>query len=438
MAGDHLVARPRPPAGKADVPRWRLVHAGLVLAPYRRLADVPGVLSLLLWSLLGRLYQPGVPIALTFLVADWAGSYLVAGLVTGALTAGQVVAGPLRGRAADHGSVPRLLLVTGLVYAGGLAALSWWPADWWYAAPLVAFVTGCFMPPVTQVSRAVWASIPERTAREAAYAVEATLQELLFVVAPVLAAMVVAVVSPMAAVLLCAALALVGVAGFAFAASRTELLSARASLTHRSARASGSVFRVPRLRGSLVMGFAFVASVIAIDLLIVAWARDRGTPALAGLLAAAWGAGSLVGGFVAGGLRGEPRLWLRIGAVLGGLAAISLVLPPVHPDPSPWLLAGVLVVSGLAIAPALAAMNGLVGRIAPAGRQAEVFGWFAAATTAGGALASVVTGWLLDAANPSVTAAVAASWCLVAVLLARHLTRPSREAGPDMAQYERT
>ncbi|MBY8852565.1 hypothetical protein K7G98_31790 [Saccharothrix sp. MB29] len=57
-----------------------------MLRPYRELAGVPHLPWLLLWSMLGRTHLPATPLAVSFLMAGWTGSYAVAGVVGGALT----------------------------------------------------------------------------------------------------------------------------------------------------------------------------------------------------------------------------------------------------------------------------------------------------------------------------------------------------------------
>ncbi|NUU20684.1 MAG: MFS transporter, partial [Streptomycetaceae bacterium] len=94
-----------------------------MLRPYRELAAAPRLLSVLLWSIVGRAHLPATPLAVSFLIAGWTGSYASAGVVGGALTLGLGVAGPVRGRAADRSPAGRLLLVTASGYGVGIVVL---------------------------------------------------------------------------------------------------------------------------------------------------------------------------------------------------------------------------------------------------------------------------------------------------------------------------
>ncbi|MFI9261912.1 hypothetical protein ACIGT4_30055 [Streptomyces sioyaensis] len=82
--------------------------------PLRVCADVPSLRALLPLSLIARIHLSALPVALSFLVADWTGSYATVGAVCGGMAIAQAVAGPVRGRLADRGSAARLLLVTGV------------------------------------------------------------------------------------------------------------------------------------------------------------------------------------------------------------------------------------------------------------------------------------------------------------------------------------
>lgn len=390
-----------------------------VLQPYRTLIAVPHATSLMLFALLGRLHVPAVPLVVTFLVADWTGSYAISGLVVAVMTLGHAVAGPVRGRAADRGSAPALLLITGAGYAIGSSALVGLvvliePSRWWVLVPL-GLITGLCTPPVSQLGRAVWPRIATGRQVAAAYAVEATLQELLFVLGPLLAASAIALWGPVAAMLSCAAYSVLGPASFAWALHRAGVGAAPPRRSAAGASSPGSA-GFPALLGFAAL---LVGGLTVVDLLIVGWARDRGEPALAGVLAAVWALGSLAGGLLAGGLPGRPRLLRRAVLAALGVCALVPVLPPVAD--APVALAGVvLFAGGAAIAPTLAAANSRVAELAPAHARSEAFGWFAAATTLGGALASPVAGGLLDMSGPAAAAAAAAGALLVGVILVGH------------------
>ncbi|MFD9734104.1 MFS transporter [Umezawaea sp. NPDC059074] len=404
-----------------------------MLRPYRQLAGVPHLVSLLLWSIVGRVHLTGTPLALSFLVAGWTGSYALAGVVGGALTLGLGVAGPVRGRAADRAPASGLLLVTGGLYGVGIAVLgvlpTVLPSGAWPVAALAAFLTGLCTPPVTQLTRASYPRMVKGPVQQAVYTVEASLQEMMYIVGPMMAAMLVAFASPRTAIWACGVLAVAGTLGFLFALRRAGLDEPVARPESHSGK---TLLADTGLVLSLLVATTTVMTLVSVDMVIIAWARDLGRPAMAGILTAVWGVGSVLGGLIIGGLRGEPRFALRIGLMAGGVAALIPVLPPILTPSSPWLIGAVLAVGGLAIAPAIAANNARVGGLAPHGRRAEAFGWMTMATTAGSALALPTAGWLLDHVGPAAAAGSATAAGLVGTVLALRVPKPA----PEVAEAE--
>lgn len=397
------------------------------------------MLALLAWSLLGRLHLTGTPLAMSFLIAGWTGSYAVAGVVGAALMVGFGVAGPVRGRAADQRGAGGLVIVTGVIYGVGLTVFAflpgWLPASWWPVAALAAFAVGMCNPPVPSVSRATWPRMLQGSALTSMYTIDATLTEVLYAVGPMLAATMVAAFNPVAAMVLCGALATFGAVGFAGGLKRAGMAGPVPAGEETRAGGRKGLFAAPGVATSLVVSLCLVGALITVDMTIVAWARDMGVPIMAGVLGAVWSAGSAVGGLVAGGLAGHPRLTFRMTLNLIGLAVLVPVLPPVFAPGSPWLIGVVLFFGGAAIAPAVAASNIRLGELAPPERRAEAFGWLSTAATTGFAIAMPLAGFLLDHGGPALAAGGAVALGAAAALLSLRIpvAKPVVPANERMA-----
>ncbi|MGH3928865.1 MAG: MFS transporter [Pseudonocardiaceae bacterium] len=387
---------------------------------YREVFAVPHLSGLLFWALAGRLHLACTALAITFLVAGWTGSYTLAGVVVGALTVCQSVAAPWWGRIADRGHAVGLVAVTSLGYSAGLAVLAALPtllsAAYWPVAVAVAAATGLALPPVNQIVRAGWARLVLPALRDSVYTVEATLQELLFVIGPLAIAATVALAGPTPGTLLVAGFVLVGGLGFAVMLRRAGLGGSPSETSAPGRVRRRSVLAEPGLAALVAVMGLLVGGLIATDLVITAWARERGEPFLAGVLAAVWALGSLLGGLVAGARStvAPPRLVLRLGAVLTGMVALVAVLAG---SGSAVLFGAVLFLGGTAIAPALGAVYGAIAQRAPQRRHAEAFGWQSTASTAGTALAAPAVGICLDRLGPPAGAAVAALALAIAMAI---------------------
>jgi MFS family permease len=385
-----------------------------VLRPYRELARVPRALVLLTWTLVGRLHMTGTPLAMSFLIAGWTGSYALAGVIGAVLMAGLGVAGPVRGRLADrHGAASRLVSA-GVIYGAGLTLVaflpSWLPASWWPLEGVLAFAAGLTCPQVGPVARATWPRMLSGTALTSMYTVEATFTELLYAVGPLLAASVVWLLSPALAIVLCGVLATLGSVVFA----RALVAAGYGGPLPASEKPSGNraeLLTVPGVLASLGLAVCLVGALFTVDTTIIALARNMGLPIVAGALGAVWAVGSFAGGLFAGGLVGTPKLTFRVVLTLAGLVALVPVLmwEPV----SPWLVGVVLLFGGAAISPAVAASNIVLGELSPPSRRTEAYGWLSSAYTVGSLIALPGSGVLLDHGGP---AAAAIGACVMGVL----------------------
>ncbi|MCE7005951.1 MFS transporter [Kibdelosporangium philippinense] len=402
-----------------------------MLQPYRELAAVPRVPGLLTWATLGRLHMTGTPLAMSFLVAGWTGSYALAGVIGAALLTGLGVAGPVRGRTADRRGAAGLIVFTGVCYGVGLAVLAfipvWLPSSWWPLMAVAAFTVGLFNPPVIPVGRAIWPRLLSGSALNSVYSVDATLTELMYAVGPILAATLVAAVNPEVSLVISGALATMATLGFARMLKLAGLGGPVPTTQHTKSQRAG-LFNVRGVIASLALSFFLVSALLMVDMTIVAWARNVGLPILAGVLGAVWAVGSAVGGLVAGGMTGKPNLTRRVVLNLVGVAALVPVLPPVHDPASPWLIGLVLLLGGAAIAPAVATANARLGELAPETRRTEAYGWLSTASTAGFAFAMPTSGFLLDHGGPSFAAGGAVVMAVFGVLLAMRI--PAAKPAP--------
>ncbi|MGI8626415.1 MAG: MFS transporter, partial [Geodermatophilaceae bacterium] len=160
---------------------------------------MPSAPTLLLAGFAGRLPASMVPLALLLLVEQYTGSYAIAGLAAAAY--GLSIAGfaPVYGRFADRRGASGLLLVTAAIFPfllAGLVLTVVLRTPVW-ALLLACVVAGAGMPLVSSTVRAVWQRVTEGSAvRQAAYALDAIIVELVFVVGPAVVARLVGLTSP--------------------------------------------------------------------------------------------------------------------------------------------------------------------------------------------------------------------------------------------------
>lgn len=397
----------------------------LGLARYRALFRVPHVRRLVLSGMLARLPMGMVGLALLLLVREQGGGYTAAGAVSGAYFVATAVGAPIAGRLVDRRGQARILLRRAIIFPGllfGVCALAL------LDAPLAligagAAAAGALMPPVGSSLRALWPRLfADGELRAAAYALEASLQEITFVAGPLLVALLTSAASPALALGVAAA---VGGIGTLLIARAEPVLAwrpdeQRQGLSFVGALESRGVVTIVGLSACLGVGFG------GTEVGFPAFAEAHGGAALGSIPLSLFAAGSLVGGLVAGAsVTMTPARLLRLSTLV---LALGLALPLLG-----WSLASMAVLAflaGLPIAPVVMSAYGLVDAVARPGTAAEAFAWITTAVFAGFSVGMALGGTLIDAFGVKASfglgaAAVAAGAILVA-------------AGPGLDTVERT
>ncbi|MEV4006406.1 MFS transporter [Actinomadura sp. NPDC049753] len=341
-------------------------------------------------TLLGRLPNGMGMLAVVLHVRADDGGYPLAGTLAAILGLSTAAGQPVLGRAMDRFGQPRVLLPAACASAAGFALLAAVGAAPLPLAVAAVFAAGFATPPLEAGLRALWPDVldgPEQV--DAAYALDAAAQELLFTVGPLLV-VAAAVVNTETALLITGAL---GIAGTLVVA-----LSGPSRRWRGEPRASdwAGPLRSPGLR-VLLLSLACAGIALGVySVAVVAYAEDLGRDLASGLLLACMAGGALTGGIVYGARKWAGAAHRRLPWLLAALAAgyLPLVLAPGLP-----VMSVLAFVSGVFLAPVLACSFTLVDRLAPAGTVTEAFAWIVAAIGAGGSVGSFVSGVGQDAAG---------------------------------------
>ncbi|HUQ23795.1 MAG TPA: MFS transporter [Gaiellaceae bacterium] len=364
----------------------------LGLARYRALFRVPHVTRLVLSGQLARLPMGMIGLALLLLVREQGGSYAAAGAVSGAYFVATAVGAPIAGRLVDRRGQTRILLRRAVIFPALLGAVCVLAL---LDAPIAligacAAAAGALMPPVGASLRALWPRLfTQDDLRAAAYALEASLQEITFVVGPLLVALLTAAASPVLALGVAAAAGGLGTTLIALAQPvqgwRPEEDRTAASVL--GALESRGVVSIVALSACLGLGFG------ATEVGFPAFAEGHGGAELGSVPLSLFAGGSLVGGLLAGAL--VTATPLRLLRVSGVLLTFGLALPLLG-----WSLPsmGVLAfLAGLPIAPVVMSAYGLIDAVAARGTAAEAFAWITTAVFAGFSVGMALGGMLIDA-----------------------------------------
>jgi MFS family permease len=367
---------------------------------YRDVLGAPHVRAMVAAALLSRFPLGINSLAIVLYLRAQTGSFAVAGAVAGALAAGSGFGAPVQGRLVDRMGPGRVLIPLAFLHAAALGALVACGA---LGAPAVAlvvcgFVAGFAVPPTSSVLRALW---PELLSQRpdllpAAYALDSTMIELIFIGGPLLTGLIAAVYSPAAALVISA----VSVVGGTIAFSRREP-AREIRPEHQQERHWLGALASPGVRTLVITCLPAGVGIGICEVAIPAFAREHGVANAAGLLLATWSFGSGAGGLLYGAMpRRAPLRRIHLAVT----AALPLSLVPMALATSVPAMAVCVIAGGCCIAPLLATRNELVGGVAPAGTRTEAYTWPITAFVIGIAGGNAVAGGVVD--GPGVQAAL--------------------------------
>ncbi|UYM05167.1 MFS transporter [Solicola gregarius] len=368
-----------------------------------------GVARTLLAALSSRTAVIMQAIPVSFLVKDLTGTFAWSGVVLGAYSIGAAIGTPLWSRRADRTSARNVLTLTGVGWGLCVVLMAFAGQLWFGSVLILALASGLLQPPTGPMLRTAWPRLVATRELRTAYSLDATAQELMFMVGPLAGATLVGVASPATALVLSGVVTIAGTAWFA-----------RQPVIDRPGRPVGDrlgVMETVLVRERLLILIAFCCAVVglaSVSLGIVAFAEHEHWRLLSGLLELIWAVGSFMGGLVAGALPGRRRshAWRRAAIAAVIFAGCGFATS------SPWLLAFGLFAAGSMIAPVMASASERLGALTTEAARAEVFGWMATAGTVGMAVGSALAGSVVEWAGvPWVFGLAALMLALAAVAL---------------------
>ena len=221
-----------------------------------------------------------------------------------------------------------------------------------------------------------------------AYSWEAMVDEIVFILGPVVATSFAVNVAPSAGIL----------AGLVFLAIGWTSLAAMKSTEPPAEPANKDDPHPAVLRNKIVQSIVIPCALLggffgAIGITVVGFAEERNHPESTGWLLAIWAVGSAVAAIINGVIKFKSAHATRFLIYLVALTIATVPLLFVNSIP---LLALALFVNGLFIAPLIVNAYGTVENAVPAGQITEALTWVIAGMPLGGAVASALAGVVID------------------------------------------
>jgi MFS family permease len=329
-------------------------------------------------------------LALILLISTQTHHYGFAGVLAGAYIIGGAAGNPFGARLVDRHGQTRVVLPLTALHVGAVIVLvvlaSAHTPDWTLLFPAVA-VGFCYLP-VGSLVRARWSyALADRPELATAYSFESTVDEVIFVVGPLIATVIATQVSAVLAV---------GLAGGLVAAG--ALLLARLRSTEPPAHPVGTPRRrsVLHERGMVLVtcvAIAMGAIFASAEVTMIAFCGQRGDQAVSGAVIASFALGSGISGLWYG-----ARTWRR--PLLARFRIQALIMAVL-----PWaflaavnvgILAACTFVVGFAIAPTLITTFALTSRIVADSALTEGLSWLSTGINVGYGVAAAAVGRIDD------------------------------------------
>lgn len=320
-------------------------------------------------------------LAILLHVEQQTGSYGSAGLVLAATSVGQAAAGPVTSRWMGAWGMRKVLALTLIVCVAAVVALALLPMNiLGYMA--LGLITGLSMPPIQPAVRTIYPKLVNSSQLTPLFSLDASLQEIIWIIAPVVITLVSTQVGTTEGLLL---VAIILVGGGTWFVLSPEVGRVRIP---RSRNALGKVVLKPPVMLATVVGFLLIGACSAVEVGVVA-SFEHGSLA-AGLVLGLFSVGSLAGGLALGHVPMGPWAMARRLVIVTIGLALTMVMLNVY-----WL-GGMLVLAGIGVAPALAVLFAITSASVKFSETAEAFGWAGTGQLIGAAAGSAVAGFLVD------------------------------------------
>lgn len=292
-------------------------------------------------------------------------------------------------RLADRYGQSKVLLISSLVTAFFCIAFifaAFNDEPLWILA--ICAIGSGFLPHFGAFVRARWTHLYKNTDKlQTAFALESILDEIIYIISPVVIFFLAATISPAAGTILSVILLLFG--SFVFITLKST--EPKPQLEHRIDKSS--VIIMPEMFLLVLILFFLGFSYGAVQVCPVAYAKELNQASLAGTPIAAYSIGSLV----AGTLYGLKKWKIPLSRQFFYLTIIDFLFSlPIYFAFDMYSLSFLLFLAGMASAPSIIVSISLVQKLIPQYKITEGIGWISTGMIIGSAVGSALAGQIID------------------------------------------
>ena len=348
----------------------------------------PHALSTVGFGALGRIPMAMNTVAIVFLVSDVRDSFALAGLTSAFYTMSGAIFSPRVGKLADQYGTRSVLLPVTAINAVATLGLLYFIDHSTIGLLLLAAVCGATFPNIGSYTRTRWSrSIDDQKELSSALSLESVFDETAFVVGPALAGFLLSLYGSRSPLL--AGIVFLVIGGFGLALTSTD---------------HGGFARVhdDHTRGILAIPYvkSLLLSLIALGLLfgsnfvvIIAVAKEAGRVSEGGLWVGLYPIGSTISGLIYGFIHWKISSSIRYTV---SLAVMTVCTSGILFFRDLDTIVFWIIISGVAIGPALISANAYMKELVPLSRLNEAFAFVSAALSIGITIGSTSAGLIVE------------------------------------------
>jgi MFS family permease len=311
---------------------------------------------------------------------------------------------------ADFG-IRRVVILSTLSTSAALLGLAFVePEPIWLIS--LAFLVGFSSPPIQPAARSIYPQVTPKKLMPALYSLDATSQEIIWVLGPLVATLVAASFGNVPMMITVAVIQMLGTIWFLLNKSVGSIK------IPKNKSVLGKALRNPRVAAATVLGLLFVGSFAGVEVGAVALFGKT----LAGIMFAVFSLGSIFGGLLlAPRFKGPNALTIFLAVTLLGYSAILIA-----PEEPLWVGLS-LFVAGLGVAPALGTLSLMIATGTSGSETVEAYGWTTTGQLVGFSAGSALAGISIDIVDPTASLLVSVVFGAFTLIASVLISRGSKK-----------
>ncbi|WP_278614324.1 MFS transporter [Winkia neuii] len=383
---------------------------------YKQLFSIPGAARFSMAGALARFPMAMTNLAVIMMITAMYKDYALAGRLSAVAAVSFAIMVPQLSRLVDIYGQAKIMFPSVLISAASFGGLAF-TAHHAGPRPLLYLLTimgAGFTGSIGALVRARWAYVLKEPGKlQSAFALEATLDEVIFIVGPVLATFMATEIHGTAGIYGTAIVSVIG-AFLLFPQRSTEPIPSGRKPAPTTP--SKPLLKNRTLLMLMIVYIAMGAIFGALDVSCVSFANENGWPSGSGVILAAMSVGSLIAGLVYGALSWKPsilRLYLFGVIFLGVGCSVLPFVPGLF-----WFMVTVFI-TGSAFSPTATNVMTMVSQAVPGSRLTESMAWMVTASNVGASIGSAIGGQAIQSAGAhgGLMTVASAGWIMVVLAL---------------------